>query len=50
MPESEFAEKLTRLIKKGDKLVRDFKKDTADLRAALKELEGKQDEGDKGKG
>ena len=49
MPESELAARITKLIKMADKLVRDIRKDTADLRAALKELEGKHED-DKGKG
>lgn len=54
MPESELAQQVTQVIKRADKLIRDIKKDTADLFEVARKLkevlggkEGK-DEDEKG--
>jgi len=41
--ESETAQKLTRAIKAGDKLIRDVKKGLSELNRVLEELKGKQE-------
>lgn len=52
MPESELAKEVTELVKRADKLVRDIKKDTANLLEAAMELKqhltGREDEEEKG--
>jgi len=53
MAESELAQKITKLVKAADRLVRDIRKNTNEmLKAAegLRELGKKKDEDDKGKG
>ena len=54
MAESELSKRLTKLIKAGDKLVGNIKKDTENAIAAFKELQGlvskDEDEKDRGAG